>query len=97
MQVALFTCVIGFLASIIFISDIGFAMLDVFDHYILNFALMLTGALEAYVVAWVWGWQEIRYRCGFKCVPITMLLSALSTGFPGPWSASHCSVVCVWA
>lgn len=30
---------------------------------------MLTGSLEAYVVAWVWGWKETKARTGFACAP----------------------------
>jgi SNF family Na+-dependent transporter len=75
-SVALWTCMLGFLCSIVFVSDIGFALLDVFDHYILTFGLMLTGAVESFVVTWVWGWPEIRYRCGWMCaLSACMLLS----------------------
>ena len=65
--VAAVKCVLGFLGSIAFISDIGFDLLDAFDHYIINYGLFLTGALEAYVVSWVWGFYEIEQKCGWRC------------------------------
>ena len=38
--VALVTCMCGFIASIAFITDIGFYLLDQFDHYILNYGAL---------------------------------------------------------
>jgi SNF family Na+-dependent transporter len=32
-KVALWTCILGFLGSLVFVSDIGFYLLDAFDHY----------------------------------------------------------------
>ena len=58
-------CALGFVASLAFASDIGLPLLDVFDHYIINYGLFVTGALEAFAVSWVWGWKETKEKLGF--------------------------------
>jgi neurotransmitter:Na+ symporter, NSS family len=64
-RVALWICVLGFFCSVAFVTDIGIYLLDIFDHFLFNYALMVTGAMEAYVIAWVWAWPEMRDRTGF--------------------------------
>lgn len=80
-QIAAITCVLGFLGSVAFISDLGFALLDIFDHYIINYGLFLTGALEAYAVAWVWGWYEISKKCGQRCAHACSICTCLKCSF----------------
>lgn len=63
-------CSIGFLAGLIYVSDIGIYMVDLVDHIAVNLTLMLVGTLQAYTVAWVWGWQEISARTGVTCAPM---------------------------
>ena len=65
--VAGITCVIGFLISVAFITDVGFHLVDAFDHYFLNYGLMVVGAIEAYTIAWVWAWPEMAGRTGSTC------------------------------
>lgn len=62
--VALVVCVVGFMGSVIFVSDLGLWLFDAVQHIAVNYALILTGALEAYVIAWCWGWSEIEARTG---------------------------------
>ena len=62
-------CSIGFLIALIYISDIGIYMVDLVDHVAVNLTLMLVGALQAYTIAWVWGYQEISARTGSACAP----------------------------
>jgi SNF family Na+-dependent transporter len=57
-------CAAGFLMSLAFASNIGHGLIDAFDHYLTNYGMFLAGALEAYTVAWIWGWQEISKKCG---------------------------------
>jgi SNF family Na+-dependent transporter len=52
-SVALWMCILGFLCSVAFVTDIGYYLVDTFDHYLLNYGLIAVGAMEAYTVAWV--------------------------------------------
>lgn len=45
-------CVIGFLGSLIFASGAGLYWLDIVDHYINQYGLVLAGILECLVVGW---------------------------------------------
>lgn len=69
--VAAVMCGLGFLVSLAFASDIGHALIDLFDHYVINYGLLFTGALEAYTVSWVWGWEETAKKCGRLCALLT--------------------------
>ena len=45
-------CVIGFLGSLIFASGAGLYWLDIVDHYINQYGLVLAGILECVIVGW---------------------------------------------
>ena len=79
--VAALVCSLGFLVSLAFASDIGHALIETFDHYVISYGMFFTGALEAYTVSWVWGWQDISRKCGYLCAP---LLNA------PPWVETTC-------
>lgn len=68
-SVAAMVCALGFVVSLAFASSIGHALIDTFDHYVVSYGLFFTGALEAYTVSWVWGWQDIVKKCGYLCAP----------------------------
>ena len=61
------TCALGFIGSVAFASDIGRPLLIVFDHYIVNYGLFVTGSLEALTVSWIWGFRETKEKCGRAC------------------------------
>ncbi|NQT28951.1 MAG: sodium-dependent transporter, partial [Candidatus Saganbacteria bacterium] len=46
-------CVLGFLGSLIFASGAGLYWLDIVDHYINQYGLVLAGILECIIVGWV--------------------------------------------
>ena len=48
-------CVLMFLIGLPFTSSIGYYLLDVFDHFVVLFALMIIGIVECLVVAWFYG------------------------------------------
>ncbi|MFC1866875.1 sodium-dependent transporter [Thermodesulfobacteriota bacterium] len=45
--------VLGFLGSLIFTSRSGLLILDITDHYVTNFGLVIAGLLECILVGWV--------------------------------------------
>ncbi|MBU1026771.1 MAG: sodium-dependent transporter, partial [Candidatus Margulisbacteria bacterium] len=47
-----FLCGVGFLGSLAFASGAGLYWLDIVDHYINQYALVIAGILECLVVAW---------------------------------------------
>ncbi len=46
-------CVLGFLGSIIFTTRAGLLILDIADHFITNYGLILGGIFECYLVGWL--------------------------------------------
>ncbi|MEA2012043.1 MAG: sodium-dependent transporter [Verrucomicrobiota bacterium] len=59
-------CICGFLFSLIFTTGAGLLILDIIDHFVCNYALVLGGTLECIFVGWVIGASLIRkYVNGF--------------------------------
>lgn len=52
-QVATAICILGFLGSIIFTTRGGLYVLDIADHFITNYALVLGGLLECLLIGWI--------------------------------------------
>ena len=50
--VVTFVCATGFVASIIFSAKSGLHWLDIADHFITHYGLMLVGVFECIAVAW---------------------------------------------
>lgn len=46
-------CVLGFLGSLIFTTKSGLLILDITDHYVTSFGLVIAGLLECILVGWV--------------------------------------------
>ncbi len=47
------TCIIGFVASIVFTAKSGLFWVDIVDHYITHYGLVIIGILECVIVGWV--------------------------------------------
>ncbi len=52
-KVVLVLCSMGFLGSLLFCSEGGLFWLDIVDHFINQYGLMLAGLLEALIIGWV--------------------------------------------
>ena len=48
-----FICVLGFFGSLIFTTRAGLFILDITDHYVTNFGLVIAGLLECIIVGWI--------------------------------------------
>jgi len=46
-------CLLGFLGSIIFTTRSGMLILDITDHFITNYGLLMGGIFECYIVGWL--------------------------------------------
>ena len=59
-HIALIVCVLGFLAGIIYTTNSGLFFLDIVDHFVTNFNLVIIGILECIAVGWVFGAEKMR-------------------------------------
>lgn len=62
---------IGFLCSLVYLFDCGVYLLNAVDHMATNYMLMLMATLKAFIIGWVWAWQELQGRLGALCAPFT--------------------------
>jgi len=55
-----YVCVIGFVCGIIFTTFAGLYYLDIVDHFITSYALVLVGLLETLAISWMYGADKLR-------------------------------------
>lgn len=55
-----FICILGFLGSIIFTTQAGLLWLDIVDHFITHYGLILVGILECIAIGWVFQLSTLR-------------------------------------
>lgn len=59
-KIAFVVSVFGVIAGLIFTTKAGLYYLDIIDHFIVNYGLVLIGLLEAVVVAYFWKGNELK-------------------------------------
>jgi NSS family neurotransmitter:Na+ symporter len=59
-RLAVFLCAVGFCCGIVYTSDVGYYVLDIVDHVVVNYSLLLVGIFEAVAVAYVFGAERLR-------------------------------------
>lgn len=59
-QVVTTVSVLGFLGGLIFTSQGGLFWLDIVDHFLTHFGLVVVGLLEAFLVAWLFPIESLR-------------------------------------
>ncbi len=59
-MIVFFICLAGFLSSLVFTSTAGIYYLDIADHFITHYGLVLMGLLQAICVGWVYGAENMR-------------------------------------
>ena len=65
-------CVTGFLGSMIFTAKSGLYWVDILDHFVTNYGLVVIGILECILVAWVFKAKKLRQHInhvGQKTMP----------------------------
>ena len=60
--VVTFLCASGFVGSIIFTSNAGLYWLDIADHFITHYGLVLIGLLECFIVGWLLKASKLRHH-----------------------------------
>lgn len=58
--VALVVCVFAFIAGVIFTTDAGIYFLDIVDHFLTEFGLILMGIFQSIAVGWIFGAEKLR-------------------------------------
>ncbi len=53
-------CVTGFLASIIFTAKSGLFWVDIVDHFITHYGLVIVGIIECVLIGWIWKADRLR-------------------------------------
>ncbi|MFP4473534.1 MAG: sodium-dependent transporter [Candidatus Omnitrophota bacterium] len=53
-------CVTGFLGSMIFTAKSGIYWVDILDHFMTNYGLVVVGILECIIIGWVFGAKRLR-------------------------------------
>ncbi len=59
-DISLYVCVFGFACGIIFTTFAGLYYLDIADHFITNYGLVIIGLLEAWAIGWIYGAEKLR-------------------------------------
>ena len=55
-----YVCTSGFVSGIIYTTCGGLYYLDIVDHFITNYGLILIGLLELLAVGWLYGAEKLR-------------------------------------
>ena len=59
-KIAAIVCGSAFLLGILFVTNAGLYFLDIIDHFITNFGLILFGIFECLAIGWVYGADKLR-------------------------------------
>jgi neurotransmitter:Na+ symporter, NSS family len=59
-KIAAFVCGIAFLLGVIFTTGAGLYYLDIFDHFVTSFILVIVGILQTIAVGWIYGADKLR-------------------------------------
>ena len=59
-DVSLYVCIFGFISGIIFTTFAGLYYLDITDHFITNYGLVVVGLLETVAIGWLYGADKLR-------------------------------------
>jgi NSS family neurotransmitter:Na+ symporter len=53
-------CTLGFILSLVFVTGAGLHLVDIVDHFIANFGLVLIGLVECLILGWVYRVHKLR-------------------------------------
>jgi NSS family neurotransmitter:Na+ symporter len=59
-KIAFIVCLLAFLCGIIFTTRAGLYFLDIVDHFVTNYNLVIVGLLECIAVGWIYGAEKLR-------------------------------------
>lgn len=59
-KVAFAVCLVGFLAGILYTTRAGLYFLDIMDHFVTNYNLVLVGICQCLLIGWIYGAEKLR-------------------------------------
>lgn len=59
-KVAFAVCLVGFLVGILYTTRAGLYFLDIVDHFVTNYNLVLVGICQCLLVGWIYGAEKLR-------------------------------------
>lgn len=59
-KIAFVLCVIGVITGMVFTTHAGLYYLDIVDHFVVSYGLVIAGLLEAIVVGWFWKGDALK-------------------------------------
>jgi NSS family neurotransmitter:Na+ symporter len=59
-KIAFVVCFVAFLGGILFTTRAGLYFLDIVDHFVTNYNLVIVGVFECLAVGWVYGAERLR-------------------------------------
>ncbi len=68
--VVTFVCVSGLVGSVVFTTKAGLIWLDIADHFITHYGLMIIGILQCVVVAWIYKASKLRKHINEIAPPV---------------------------
>ncbi|MBR9692681.1 sodium-dependent transporter [Candidatus Woesearchaeota archaeon] len=60
MKLSLIGCILGFAGGIIFVTGAGLYFLDIVDHFVLSYGLIMFGIFECLLVGWTKAGKEVK-------------------------------------
>lgn len=60
-MIVFFVCLAGFLSGLVFTTTAGIYYLDITDHFITHYGLVLMGLLQSISVGWIYGADKMRH------------------------------------
>eukprot|EP01065_Artemidia_motanka_P045884 TRINITY_DN6830_c0_g1_i2.p1 TRINITY_DN6830_c0_g1~~TRINITY_DN6830_c0_g1_i2.p1 ORF type:complete len:594 (+),score=139.10 TRINITY_DN6830_c0_g1_i2:60-1784(+) len=76
--VTIATSAAGFALGILFTSDVGLYWLDLVDHYVFSYLVLIDGVLQAVAVGWVLGYPAAAGKVGGKSAKAFMCGSGVA-------------------
>ncbi|MFQ5475017.1 MAG: sodium-dependent transporter [Candidatus Nanoarchaeia archaeon] len=59
-KIAAIVCLMAFVLGILFVTGAGLYFLDIFDHFVTKFGLVLVGIFECIAIGWIYGAERLR-------------------------------------
>lgn len=59
-KISFWVCLAGLLGGLIFATKAGIYYLDIVDHFVTNFNLIIIGILQAILAGWIFGAEKVR-------------------------------------
>jgi NSS family neurotransmitter:Na+ symporter len=59
-EVAFIVCTVAFIIGILFTTGAGLYLLDIVDHFVINYGLIIVGIFQCIAIGWIYGADKLR-------------------------------------